>query len=69
MAYSVDLAPVQDPHVSYEPSTLDGLLAAPTGTGHQPYVEGRLVRAQLEKTNDFGQTGERWRAFSDVERD
>ncbi len=70
MAYSVDLAPDQNPHVNYEPSSMGGLAQSPaTGIEHQPYVEGRLVREKMEKTNDFSQAGERWRAFSEAERD
>ncbi|PYE56551.1 catalase [Deinococcus yavapaiensis] len=70
MAYSVDLAPGQNPHVNYEPSSLGGLTESPRqGPEHTPYVEGFLVRQKLEKTNDFGQAGQRWRAFSDFERD
>lgn len=70
MAYAVDLAPGQDPHVNYEPSSTGGLRPSPAaGPEHQPYVEGRLVRETLARTNDFGQAGERWRAFSDAERD
>jgi len=70
MAFDVDLAPGQNPHVNYEPSCMGGLKESPTaGREHQPYVEGKLVRAKIEKTNDFGQAGERWRMFSDFERD
>ena len=70
MAYSVDLARGQNPHVNYEPSSMGGLgEARASGVEHQPYVEGRLVREELAKTNDFQQAGERWRAFSDAERD
>jgi catalase len=70
MAYRVDLAPGQNPHVNYEPSSLGGLTeAAPSGAEHEPRVEGNLVRRPLERTNNFGQAGERYRLFSDFERD
>ena len=70
MAYRVDLARGQNPHVNYEPSGMQGLPEAePAGSAHQPYVEGHLVRQAIERTNDFGQAGERYRMFSDMERD
>lgn len=70
MAFHVDLAPGQNPHINYEPSSLDGLNEAPiSGAEHKPYVEGRLTREKLARTNDFKQAGERYRAFSDWERD
>ncbi|UBV42810.1 catalase [Deinococcus taeanensis] len=70
MAYRVDTAPGQNPHVNYEPSMLNGLSeAAPSGTPHTPYIEGPLVRQTIDRTNDFQQAGERYRAFEDWERD
>lgn len=70
MAYKVDLAPGHNPHINYEPSTLDGLKEAPkAGSDHTPYVEGKLVRQKLERTNDFKQAGETYRNFEDWERD
>ncbi|ADV66323.1 catalase [Deinococcus maricopensis] len=69
MAYHVDQTGT-NPHVNYEPSSLGGLHEAqPAGVEHQPEVSGRLVRQKIEKTNDFGQAGERYRLFSDFERD
>lgn len=70
MAYTVDLAPEQNPHVNYEPSCMGGLKeSAASGPEHQPQVQGNLVRQKIEKTNDFQQAGERYRMFSDFERD
>lgn len=70
MAYGVDLAAGQNPHVNYEPSSLGGLKEArPSGKEHTPYVEGRIVRQKIERENNFGQAGERYRMFSDFERD
>ena len=70
MQYQVDRAPGQNPHVNYEPSSLGGLKeAAPRGKEHEPLVEGRLVREKIERTNDFGQAGDTYRAFEDWERD
>lgn len=70
MAYRVDLAPGGCPHVNYEPSSLGGLQEAPrSGKDHTPYAAGNLVRETLERTNNFGQAGDRFRSFEDWERD
>ncbi|MBB6022923.1 catalase [Paenibacillus sp. JGP012] len=70
MQYKVDRAPGQNPHVNYEPSSLGGLTEAqPRGKEHEPLVEGHLVREKIERTNDFGQAGDTYRAFEDWERD
>ena len=70
MTVRVDLAPGANPHVNYEPSSLGGLSeAAPSGAPHEPRVEGKLTRAMIERTNDFGQAGQTYRDFSDAERD
>ncbi|MFC4427035.1 catalase [Deinococcus navajonensis] len=70
MAYRVDLAPGQNPHVNYEPSLMGGLQEAPrTAPEHEPQVEGKLTRQPLERQNNFGQAGERYRMFEEWERD
>ncbi|AWN22559.1 catalase [Deinococcus irradiatisoli] len=70
MAYHVDTVPGQNPHVNYEPSSLNGLKEAPRrAPDHTPHVEGKLVREPIERTNDFKQAGERYRMFEDWERD
>ncbi len=70
MAYRVDTAPGQNPHVNYEPSSLGGLREArPAGPDHQPLVEGKLVRQTIERQNNYKQAGERYRSFEDWERD
>ncbi len=69
MTYFVDTAG-ENPHVNYEPSSMGGLKeAAKPGKDHTPYVEGNLVRQKLERTNDFKQAGERYRAIEQWERD
>jgi catalase len=69
MAYRVDTAPGQNPHVNYEPSSMNGLQEAPRqGKEHQPFVSGHLVRQKIERTNDYAQAGERYRMFSDAEQ-
>jgi catalase len=68
MTYHVDHSP--NPHVNYEPSSIGGLQEAPrAGKDHAPYVQGNLVRQKIERTNDFKQAGERYRAFSKEEKD
>ncbi|MEK0312250.1 catalase [Cohnella sp. 56] len=70
MAYRVDAAPGQSPHVNYEPSSLGGLKEAPkAGKDHEPHYEAKLVRQKLDRPNDFKQAGETYRAFEDWERD
>jgi catalase len=70
MAYRVDTAPGQNPHVNYEPSSMNGLQQAePAGAEYSPHIEGRLVRQPIERTNDYKQAGELYRSFSYRERD
>jgi catalase len=60
MTYRVDVAPGQNPHVNYEPSSLGGLQEAqPSGKPYTPYVAGNLVRQKIERTDDYQQAGER----------
>ena len=69
MAYHQDLVPGLNPHVNYEPSALGGLKEAPkVGKDHEPEYHGRLVRQKIDRTNDFIQAGERYRAFEEWER-
>ncbi|MDB5698067.1 MAG: catalase [Alphaproteobacteria bacterium] len=59
-----------DPHVNYEPSNRNGpKQQAPAGPPPRPYVEGHVGREKISRTNDFAQAGERYRTFSDAERD
>ncbi|MGG1268935.1 catalase [Priestia aryabhattai] len=70
MAYHVDAAPGQNPHVNYEPSSLGGLQEAHDHPKpHQPYVEGNVKKEKIDRTNDFKQAGERYRLLEDWERD
>ena len=60
----------ENPHVNYEPSSIDGLKEAPkSGKDHTPYVQGPVERKKISRTNDYAQAGDRYRAFSDDERD
>jgi catalase len=71
MAYHVDgVEAGANPHVNYEPSGREGLeVAAPTGPAHTPFVSGHVVRQTISRTNDYGQAGDRWRAFEEWERE
>lgn len=70
MAYKVDWAEGQNPHVNYEPSVLNGLKESPkAGKDYEPEYHAKLVRQKIDRTNDFKQAGERYRAFEDWERD
>ncbi|TMV52826.1 catalase [Paenibacillus mesophilus] len=70
MAFIVDRAPDQNPHVNYEPSSIGGLREAePAGKEHEPAYNDKLVRRKIERANDFKQAGETYRRFEDWERD
>ncbi|MGZ4123789.1 MAG: catalase, partial [Tumebacillaceae bacterium] len=59
MEYRVDKAPGQNPHVNYEPSSMDGLQEAPkAGQDHEPAYNAKLVRQRIDRTNDFKQAGD-----------
>ena len=68
MQYKVDTH--ENPHINYEPSLLGGLKeATQEGKEHTPFVEGNLVRAPLDRTNDTKQAGESYRKFEKWEQD
>ena len=70
MAFNVDVAPGQNPHINYEPSSMNGLKeAVAAGAPYQPKYEGRLVRQKIDRENNFFQAGETWRNdFDEVYR-
>ncbi|MGI8580178.1 MAG: catalase, partial [Solirubrobacteraceae bacterium] len=68
MAYAVD-GGGEDPHVNYEPSGRGLDEAQPGGPPHEPEISGRLTRSVIERTNDYGQAGERYRTMPDDERE
>ncbi|PZD94554.1 catalase [Paenibacillus sambharensis] len=70
MTYFVDKAPGQDPHVNYEPSTINGLKEADrSGAEHEPHYDAKMVRQKIDRTNDFAQAGETYRRFEEWERE
>jgi catalase len=70
MAYYVDRGG-QNKHINYEPSSLGGLSEAPRPQkDYHQWVEGHLGRYQTTRTqDDYKQAGERYRTFTDAERD
>jgi catalase len=70
MTLRVDLAPGQNPHVNYEPSSMNGLKeASRAGKDYTPHYNAPLVRQKIDRQNNFRQAGERFRAFEDWERE
>ncbi len=70
MTFYQDIAEGTNPHVNYEPSSLNGLVEAqPSGDDHTPYYQAALVRQRIERENNFQQAGETYRNFEDWERD
>lgn len=70
MAYHQDLVPGVNPHVNYEPSSLNGLKEAPRpGKDHTPRYDAELVRQKIDRTNDFKQAGDTYRNFEQWEKD
>ncbi|WP_163536119.1 catalase [Gracilibacillus sp. YIM 98692] len=69
MDYRQDYGKEKNPHINYEPSTLDGLEESENpGVEHEPYVEGHLQREAISRENNFGQAGETYRRLNDWER-
>jgi catalase len=70
MTYYVDDTG-ENPSVNYEPSILGGLGEAtkPAHDEQGPVIEGRLVRRQIPRTNDYQQPGERYLLSEPWERD
>ncbi|WP_371264867.1 catalase [Paenibacillus sp. BC26] len=70
MQYRPDRSAGQNPHVNYEPSSMGGLQeAARSGKDHEPHYDAKLTRQKLERTNDFKQAGDTFRAFESWEQD
>lgn len=70
MAYHQDVVEGMNPHVNYEPSTLGGLKEAERpGKEYTPHYNASLVRAKIDRQNNFKQAGDTYRGFEDWERD
>lgn len=64
MAYEVNVADGQNPHVNYEPSSLGGLKEAKLdGKEYTPQISGKLVRQKIDRQNNFKQAGDAYRDF------
>jgi len=69
MAYGVDNRGA-NPSVNYEPSFLAGLREADDAyTEYRPEVSGQVIKAPIDRTNNFQQAGERYRTIEQWERD
>nr|WP_084544070.1 catalase [Paenisporosarcina indica] len=69
MSYHTNIAPGQNPHVNYEPSSLNGLKEAKQiGKEHTPQYNDKLVRQSIDRTNNYGQTGQTYREFEEWEK-
>ena len=70
MSYRVDNTGA-NPHVNYEPSITGGLHEAekPGHVEQGEYIEGRLTRARLPRTNDYLQAGQRFQLMEQWEKD
>jgi catalase len=70
MAYHVDTAPGQNPHVNYEPSIHNGLHESKRPEpNHPPEIRGRLVREVIDRRNDYAHARGRYNTMMDWERD
>jgi catalase len=70
MAYGVDLAEGQNPHVNYEPSQHNGLQTSKRPEPNQPpEIRGRLTRSVIERRNDYVQPRGRYCTMLPWERD
>jgi catalase len=69
MAYGVDNRGA-NPSVNYEPSFLAGLQEADDSyQEYRPHVEGQVMKAPIDRTNNYKQAGERYRTIEQWERD
>ncbi len=70
MAYYVDQTG-ENPSVNYEPSITGGLAEAPKPAHSEqgPEISGRLTRAQIPRTDDYRQAGERYQLSEPWEKD
>lgn len=70
MAFHQDIAEGSNPHVNYEPSSMNNLKEAPRkGKEHTPLYNAMLVREKISRENNFKQPGETFRNFEEWERE
>ncbi|WP_434741452.1 catalase [Micromonospora sp. SH-82] len=69
MSYHVDDRG-DNPHINFEPSSVAGLREADESyREHRPFVSGQVVKAPIERRNDYAQAGEHFRTMPEWERD
>lgn len=69
MSYGVDNR-AGNPHINFEPSSVAGLDQADESyREYRPFVSGQVMRAPIERQNNYGQAGERFRTMPQWERD
>nr|WP_130339442.1 catalase [Micromonospora kangleipakensis] len=69
MSYGVDNRG-GNPHINFEPSSVAGLREADESyREYRPHVSGQIMRAPIERQNNYGQAGERFRTMPEWERD
>jgi catalase len=69
MSYGVD-GRGADPHINYEPSERAGLSTADESyREYRPHVEGEIMRAPIDRENNYAQAGLRYLTFGELERD
>ncbi len=70
MRYTNDKAPGQNKHINYSPSSYESLEQYRGGTpSYEPYVQGHLTRASIDRNDNTKQAGETYRSFSDETKD
>ncbi|WP_326562927.1 catalase [Micromonospora sp. NBC_01796] len=69
MSYGVDNRG-GNPHINFEPSSVAGLREADDSyREYRPHVSGQVLRAPIERQNNYAQAGERFRTMPEWERD
>lgn len=69
MSYGVDNRG-SSAHINFEPSTVAGLQEADASyREYRPYVAGEVMKAPIERQNNYAQAGQRFRTLPEWERD
>jgi catalase len=69
MTYYVDSRGA-NPHINFEPSSVAGLKEADESyREYRPEVSGQLMKARIDRENNYGQAGDRIRTMPDWERE
>nr|WP_085522336.1 catalase [Tuberibacillus sp. Marseille-P3662] len=69
MSYYTDKAEGQNPHINYEPSSLNGLEeTSRSREEYTPHIEGNLVHESIDRADNYKQAGDTYRALDDFEK-